>query len=1209
MAEKVSETYQQKDPRSHVYEIPDTYAGSDQINTLETYIYDNDKNKMIKKNIQYVPVLLSIFNEIIMNSRDHSVRDTLMTYIKINIDKDTGSISILNDGAGIPIIKHTEHNIYIPEMIFGNLLTSSNYNKKEKRITGGKNGYGAKITNIFSKKFIVETVSVDIENPKKYMKYVQTWNNNMMNKENAVITKTKEKTYTKITFFPDWQRFDMTGFTDDLFDLYRTRVYDLCTVTNHRINVYFNDKLLNVKSFDKYIKLYIDDSKSIIYKEFNDRWRVGVVIGNFDNFEQISFVNGLMTYNGGTHVTYIVNQITKKCEELMKKKHKDLNIKQSYIKDHMFLFLDTIIENPSFSSQTKENLVSKTSQYGSSCEINDDFIKKIMKSELSRYVEMLAMAKTAMDQKKTDGKKKGRILNIPKLDDANLAGTTESNKCVLFIVEGDSAKAFVKSGIKESDRDYYGIFPLRGKFLNVRKENMISINKNAEINNLKAILGLQSGITYTNCNNLRYGKLMIATDQDDDGNHIKGLVMNWLNFFYPSLMKNTNFIISLITPIVKVTKGQETVEFYSQNDYYDWKEKKESEGLLKSWHIKYYKGLGTNTKAEARGLFDRINTNTMEYKYLNEIEGGVGESSDITSSESSEKSSSLDDLIEKTKKKKKKEKYTQSEEDRISMVKNYDTEASIDLAFNKEKADMRKLWIQNYDEEKQNVDYTKRNMSYGQFIHNELIKFSVADNKRSIPNICDGLKPSQRKILYTVLKNNIRKEIKVSQLAGIVSKESAYHHGETSLMNAIIGMAQNFVGKNNINYLMPNGQFGTRDAGGEDAASSRYIFTCINPIMEKIFMKDDFDLLNYLDDDGLEIEPDFYVPIIPMVLVNGSTGIGTGFSTSIPNHNPIDIINNLLLLLNGKNIKDINPFYRGFKGTIEKVDDYTFMTKGLYSEIKTNNIIVNELPVGYWTQRFKEDVEKYMVTEGKTKAIISNYLNYSTEDNVKFNITFSRNTDIDDYMKTLKLMTSLKTSNMYLFDDKRVISKFDNVKKIMEKFYEVRMRYYSHRYEYLKAVYMNTMNIMKYKVKFVKEVVNDKLRVFKRKKSDILSDLETRKYPKLANKIDIIEFKKNQGLPYDKNLLTEKEYGNYDYITRIPLFDLTAEKIAEYEEQYRKTKEIYDVLCSKTPKQIWIEDLNVLKEEYIKFDEKLKSEMIQCGTKAASSKRPKRSKK
>jgi DNA topoisomerase-2 len=264
----------------------------------------------------------------------------------------------------------------------------------------------------------------------------------------------------------------------------------------------------------------------------------------------------------------------------------------------------------------------------------------------------------------------------------------------------------------------------------------------------------------------------------------------------------------------------------------------------------------------------------------------------------------------------------------------------------------------------------------------------------------DGLKISLRKILFSAFKKNLNTEIKVAQFSGYVSEHSGYHHGEASLNGAIVNMAQTFVGSNNINLLEPNGQFGTRLQGGDDSASERYIFTQLNKITRSIFPSADDNVLNYLNDDGLMVEPIYYAPIIPMVLINGSKGIGTGFSTDIMCYNPLQIIDYLKqkLLSIEQDVFEFIPYYEGFKGHISKISNDKFLIKGLYDKIAVDKIRVTELPVGYWTEDFKELVEGLIEPSidkdgKKSSAIIKDYDDMSKDTNVDFTITFMKGND------------------------------------------------------------------------------------------------------------------------------------------------------------------------------------------------------------------------
>ena len=491
MSKTIEEIYKKKTQYEHIIDVPDTYIGSvEKLELKKVWVFED---KMIKKDIEITPGFYKIFDEILVNAIDHYTRKkhckNRVTEIKIDIEKD-GIISVYNDGPGIDIQIHKEHKCYVPELIFGFLLTSTNYNKNEKKITGGKNGYGAKLTNIFSKKFIIETVDSKIKK-----KYRQTFTNNMLNKTKPKITNYNKKSFTKITFLPDYEKFEMKNSDNDILCLLKKRVYDICACTDSNVKVYFNKKLLNIKTFDKYCNLYIPDSQRVSYS--CDRWDIIVSLSDDDKLEHVSFVNGVYMKNGGKHIDYISKKIARKLAILISKKlstKKDkVNIKQQYIIDNLMLFIRCDIDNPDFGGQSKNSLTTSIKKFGSECNFDDKFFKNLItkKFELVDRVIQLNNYKNSKNIVKNDKKRKKLI--IDKLDDANFAGTNKSHLCTLILTEGDSAKTSATSAISaiKNGSDIYGVFPLKGKIMNVRKEKMKKILNNKELMNIKDILGLQ----------------------------------------------------------------------------------------------------------------------------------------------------------------------------------------------------------------------------------------------------------------------------------------------------------------------------------------------------------------------------------------------------------------------------------------------------------------------------------------------------------------------------------------------------------------------------------------------------------------------------------------------------------------------------------------------------------------------------------------------
>ena len=859
----LTQKYKKLTDREHILQAPDTYIGSIEEDETVNWTFKNDKMKF--KKYKWIPGLYKCFDEGIVNARDHYVRQVNSSapvkLIDVSIDQETGVISIMNDGRGIDVAMHEEHNLWIPEMIFGHLRTSTNYDKNEKKIVGGKNGFGFKLVLIYSSWGKIETIDAE-----RGLKYVQEFKNNLTEICKPKVTKNKSKPFTRVSFLPDYKRFGIENLTKDMFQLLKKRIYDIASVTDKSVKVKFNGELVPIRTFENYVNLYIGEKTETprVYEEANKRWEYVVSLTPHDEFSQVSFVNGIYTRQGGKHVEYILNQIVKKLTTYIEKKKK-IKVKPATIKEQLMLFVNCVIENPSFDSQTKDYMNTAVSKFGSSCVVSDKFIDKLAKMGIMNTAVSLTEVKQSKEAKKSDGKKTKNIRGIPKLIDANFAGGAKSFECTLILCEGDSAKSGIVSGLSKEDRNTIGIYPLKGKLMNVRDATSKKIADNQEISDIKKILGLESSRKYTAetaKSNLRYGKIMFMTDQDLDGIHIKGLGINLFQSQWHELIKVENFIGFMNTPILKASKGKKTINFYNEDEYNKWKQDNDNSG----WKIKYYKGLGTSTAKEFKEYFS--NKKVISFTYN-------GETSDN----------------------------------------------SFDMVFNKERADDRKSWLENYD--KENVlNTSSEDILYEDFINKELIHFSKYDCERSIPNIMDGLKTSQRKILYSAFKRNLVKEIKVAQFAGYVSEHSAYHHGEMSLNKAIVNMAQEFVGSNNINLLLPNGQFGTRLQGGKDSASERYIFTQLNDVVKNLYIQQDAPVLNYLDDDGTPVEPEFYVPIIPMILVNGSKGIGTGFSTEVLNYNPVDIITYIKnKIQNVDELPGLIPYYSSFKGQVVKIEE------------------------------------------------------------------------------------------------------------------------------------------------------------------------------------------------------------------------------------------------------------------------------------------------
>lgn len=1079
----LSKQYRKHTHREHILSLPDTYIGSVENSIEDLFIVNEEDEQFVEQSVSnFNPGFYKLFDELLVNAHDHVVRlkqrgsDNPVKHIEISVEEKK-RIIIRNDGESIDVEKHPEYGVYIPQMIFGELLTSTNYDKDEKKLVGGKNGYGVKLVNIFAKR-----LDLTIVDGKRGLKYTQTFEDNMSKVGVPVIKSSKVKPYVEVNWTPDFARFGWENeIPAGILEVIKRRVFDLAMTVGKDVKVTWCGTPIKFRDLTTYASWYLPKDTTVITENPIPGWQIAVADSPFDKAFSVSFVNGIWT-RSGKHVDEIVNQVTNHIVGFLETKKK-IKVKPALVRDSLAVFIHCFVENPAFSSQTKEVLTSKVS-----CKLDDAFLKKVVtKLNIVNKVVEAQEAKDQKDMKKTDGKKQSKITGIPKLDDAVHAGTSKSHECVLILTEGDSAKAMALSGLSQEQRRFYGVFPLKGKLLNVKDTSAKKVETTEEIANLKKIIGLESGKKYEDVRSLRYGKVLIMTDQDYDGSHIRGLLINMFHELWHELIQIPGFITYMATPIVKATKGKSVKSFYTQYDYEQWRESDESRG----WKVKYYKGLGTSTRDEAKEYFKTLNI--VNYAYSGE-----------------------------------------------------DSDKSIELAFNKSMADDRKEWLKTYDRSEVVSAGPGESLKYEEFVSKDLIHFSNYNLERSIPSVVDGLKTSQRKILYSAFKRNLKSEIRVAQFAGYVSEHSGYHHGEASLNDAIIGMAQDFVGSNNIPWLVPAGQFGTRLQGGKDSASPRYIHTHLQPYIGDLVPSDDFDCLKYRDDDGLPVEPEWYAPILPMLLINGCRGIGTGYSTFVPSFNPKEIKQAIVEWLTKKTGLDrqFAPWTRGFKGEITKIDKQDYLVQGVW-KVEKDMVTITELPIGTWTSDFRETLDKYLAD-----GSIKDYTDTSTDVDVHIKVKIGTG----GVPLIEKLLTDkIKLTNMHAFNSAGVIKKYDSPNAILSEFVGVRLELYSKRREFMLNELKNRLPYHENVVRFIKQ------------------QCESTPIPDLRRKT-----------PEECDLLLEQEKfdkikDSFDYLMDLPIKSLTLKNAQKHENDLENLKARIVELESKTPSGMWLEDLERLK--------------------------------
>lgn len=1069
----IEERYVKLSPREHVLKRPDTYVGSVIKQEIETWVLVG--NKIEKATINYIPAFLKIFDEIITNASDHAHRPkTGVKNIKINIDNDF-KITVYNDGTSIPVEIHKEHNIYVPELIFGHLMTGENYDDTEDRTGAGRNGLGAKLTNIFSTRF-----EIDLHDGKNH--YYQRFTSNLKSRHTPEIKKGKAKSYTQISYEPDFEIFDM----DDecklqTLALFKKRVYDLA-VYNPKVNVYLNDEKIEINSVNDWVRMHIDNDAEI-YEEIDGDWTMVFAESDTGSFEQCSIINGNTTWLGGTHVDNIMNMIVNELTVRLTK-GKKVKIRPSDIRNRFHLFVVGTIPNPVFDSQTKERL---SMRIGNSITISNKFYNQLMKSSIVESIMEWVEMKEQQRLKKLNSKAAGKTVRIPKLVDAHKAGTKDSEKCFLILSEGDSSKQTALAGIESVGKDYWGVFPLRGKPLNVRDASITKIADNVEIQNIIKILGLVPGKKYVNLSELRYGKVVFMTDADIDGYSIKGLLINIFHKFWPELLE-LGFCFEFITPIIVATKNKNRKEYYDLQKY----NKDKENNKLNGYKIKYYKGLGTINKNEIQEMFKNIDKHLIKFDYS----------------------------------------------------KKRDSD-KIDMIFKNKRVEERKNWLLEYKGEVYPNKLGKDN-KVSDFIDNEFIQFSNGDNIRSIPHMMDGLKPSTRKILYAGFKKlgtKIKDEMKVAQFGAYTAEVTHYNSGENSLMLAVVGMAQDYIGANNIPLLMPSGQFGTR-RDPKASASPRYIFTYLNTLTNYIFRKEDNNILNYLDEDGFPIEPKFYLPIIPMILVNGAEGIGTGWSTDIPKYNPLDLIKIIKKTLEKPNIKyNLHPHYIGWTGQmVFDEDNNRYITTGTIEKVR-GGYLITELPINVSTDKYLENLDKLV-----DKKTIKGYIDDSTDEKIKIQIKCDK---LEDPIKDLKMQSYISINNMNMYFDNAIV-KYDDVRSLIKAWITERLKYYEIRKEQHIKVLQERFNIYINYLNFVGYIIEGSLVINNRSKKDIEADL--------------------------KKLEFDMKDGSYNYLLNIPVYNLSKEKFQEYKRLAKDSQTELKEYKRTTPEAIWINELEELEK-------------------------------
>ena len=1154
-------TFRQYDLREHIYKKPDTYIGSTSKLERHEFVYDLKTETMMKKNVMFPEGVENLFMELLTNASDNVLRSQNedIPFKNIEVTLSPHYVEVTNNGGlTIPVetIKTDKgFSGYKPELIFGVLLTTTNSDHEKVKVEAGKNGYGGKVTNIFSTKFEIE-IGDHINNKK----YLQTWTDQMTDKSDPKIRVYRRKTpFIRVRHYLDFERFGYSQYPLEALELFISRIIFVSFSCNCKIVINFKefDQLedfqidnsfengektlrFNELSLPKICDIINPDCEKLFYYKYkvpendkthlvsyssNKKMKRGnleielCILDTPDEGVCYSFANGIYTKNGGVHVTEALYSIPKEILNMINEETKR-KFNMSVVKPNISIVISCHVDDPGFSNQYKHEL--------NSPQIHIDVdISKIKKMKNWGFAEMIKDRVKSSNLKKlkqTDGKQT-KFVNVEKAEDANFAGhRTKSKNCILLIAEGLSAKSFLVKFISniKNGRDYYGCYPLKGKPINAMKTEDKKLYTNKEIQDLKMLIGLKENTDYTNENNfknLRYGKVVIVADSDVDGKHIVGLLLTFFHR-YRSLL-DIGYVHFMKTPILTLTYKGEYLRFYNLAEYEQWTE---THNNVKG-KPKYYKGLGT--------------TSDKDIKYESKNPKYVKFNPDVSCDE------------------------------------------SMDLAFGKSNGNLRKIWLSNNSQIDDEYRSFENNIDISDFINTDMCEYSFYNIRRSIPCIMDGLKPSQRKCLWAGIlkwKPKIGKkfkeenEFKVSRFSSYVAETTSYLHGEDSLNNTIISMAQNIVGTNNMNIFYPSGQFGTRNGFstkglGSDAAKPRYIFTYPEWWWPYIYKPEDNDILELLEEEGEPCEPLTLCPVIPMCLVNGANGIGTGWKSEIPCYHPIDLCIWLKQRLKNKKLPKVIPHYLKFKGTYEIkgfVDDKNYqdmtleeilnhnpklvksslVTKGIYVVEDENVIRIIELPISVTTNSYLEKLKKL-----KSENIISDFNNYSTDEDVEFTI---KNFTKPINHKNLMLSKTLSLNNMnVIIDHDATPTTIYSTEMYLELFYKLRLPLYQLRKDKMIEILDNDLEIINQKWKFINSVLEEELIIMKRPIDEVENDM--------------------RDMNIDVNLLKTTNLKSF-----------TKEKLNKLQEKINEIKIKTKNIRSKTLETLWYNDLYQFQEEYKK---------------------------
>lgn len=1113
-----------------------------------------------------------LIDEALTNALDNGFRDGSQRNIRTAIDRQSGACLVVNDGAGIPATKYEDTDKYSISVVFGQFLSGSNFGEEDS-YCGGRNGIGIACVNAFSKVFTVESAC-----PASQTLFTQSWVDNMATEHPPSIKKFNGKVgYVRIYFQLDHQRLNTVlpeqGLSEEVMLALTSRVWDAAACSGLRkTNIYLATSLPPQTGFSKFKGL--KELGKIIWqllpvtncKQYMQRlmplgvecptvatdtvslntgitaMQLAVTVVSNETAELleecgsrvVAFVNGIRCC-GGTHVKHVEARIVELVRQRVAvklSKDNQIVVKPQAVIGRLMIVMACLCSKKAFTSQAKEVLSTPLKDLGF-CWVPSNSFQTALLDKTSLVTDVIAVAtekQTAANQKSATNR--SSTSRIEKYDPpAKGAGDK-----TLLVVEGVSAKAFATSGLQNRLR--HGIYPLGGKLMNARSSSDLQISANKEIRDLCNILQLTPGCEYTEeqVAKLPYNTLTILTDQDSDGIHILGLIVSFMHHSFPSLLRvRPDYVRRFFTPLVKAipTKGADPISFYSLKALKEWQDQTPAD-LRRQTEYRYFKGLGTSNSQEARECFVHEKRHTMTLRYTGE-----------------------------------------------------ECDKALETYFGKGHAEERKLMIGDAYDITNQVDFAEPEITYTDVVQKDLVHFARYDTARSIPSLIDGCKIVIRKVMYYALCK-VKSRSKVAQVGAAVAAFTHYVHGESSVTESVVGIAQEHVGTNNLAYLLPSGQFGSRHLPPSKHSAVRYLHTEVQPIAFKMFRKEDADLLDYAHEEGHKVEPEYFVPVVPTILINGGCGIGTGYSTAIPCHNPLDVFAACKLIATDQSaeLPEICPHWDGFTGDVIRTET-GYTTVGRYTVNDEHDMLtITELPVSKWIENYISWVKQMLMTADDDKKrkrhsgsrpLVLDIFNGSTEHHVHIELTTDpevlrqlRAAGESTLLKTLQLYSHFSTNNMWGFDEKNKIVKIKDVREVVRMHSRVRLQLYATRLRHQIAIKREETEITGDTLRYVTMVVHRELLLFREVGG-------ARLHEELEHDLVAHEF--------CPRALPPGGGPSFGYLHSLPIRSLTAEKIAELAEKLERLRQELAVLENTTPQQLWCQELDEVAREYTKYQQ------------------------